>query len=48
LAGFLFQSDPLLVPKVEASGYEVRYREFKGGHIVPEELAAGAFDAFAS
>ena len=37
-----------LVPKLEASGYEIRYREFKGGHIVPEELAAGAFDAFAS
>lgn len=31
-----------LVPRLRAAGYEVRYREFPGGHSVPPELAAEA------
>ena len=31
-----------LVPQLEAGGYEVDYREFGGGHLVPDELAADA------
>jgi phospholipase/carboxylesterase len=31
-----------LVPRLERAGYEVRYREFPGGHFVPAELAAEA------
>jgi phospholipase/carboxylesterase len=31
-----------LVPRLRAAGYEVRYREFHGGHFVPPELAAEA------
>jgi phospholipase/carboxylesterase len=27
------------VPKLERAGYEVRYREFEGGHVVPPGLA---------
>jgi phospholipase/carboxylesterase len=37
-----------LVPQLEATGYEVDYREFRGGHIVPEELARNAFEAFSA
>jgi phospholipase/carboxylesterase len=29
----------VLVPKLERAGYEVRYREFEGGHVVPPGLA---------
>jgi phospholipase/carboxylesterase len=32
-----------LVPRLRAAGYDVRYREFTGGHVVPPELAAEAF-----
>jgi phospholipase/carboxylesterase len=28
-----------IVPQLERSGYEVRYREFEGGHVVPPEIA---------
>ncbi len=31
-----------LVPRLRAAGYEVRYREFPGGHFVPRELASEA------
>ena len=31
-----------LVPRLRRAGYEVRYREFEGGHTVPVELAAEA------
>jgi phospholipase/carboxylesterase len=31
-----------LVPRLRRAGYEVRYREFPGGHSVPAELAAEA------
>jgi phospholipase/carboxylesterase len=31
-----------LVPRLRAAGYEVRYREFPGGHFVPPGLAAEA------
>ena len=36
-----------LVPRLKAGGYVVDYREFRGGHVVPPELARGAFDALA-
>lgn len=29
---------------VEASGYDLDYREFIGGHVVPTEMVAAAFD----
>ena len=28
-----------IVPRLQAAGYTVRYREFRGGHVVPDELA---------
>jgi phospholipase/carboxylesterase len=31
-----------LVPRLRAAGYEVRYREFPGGHHVPPELVSEA------
>jgi phospholipase/carboxylesterase len=31
-----------LVPRLRAAGYEVRYREFPGGHFVPHQLASEA------
>jgi phospholipase/carboxylesterase len=31
-----------LVPRLRRAGYEVRYREFPGGHSVPAEIAAEA------
>ncbi len=33
----------LLVPALRREGYPVDYREFDGGHVVPEHLAAEAF-----
>jgi phospholipase/carboxylesterase len=35
-----------IVPQLERSGYEVRYREFGGGHVVPPEIAHEAVDWF--
>ena len=32
-----------LAPRLEAAGYDLDYREFAGGHVVPEELADAAF-----
>jgi phospholipase/carboxylesterase len=31
-----------VVPMLERAGYDVRYREFTGGHAVPGDLAAEA------
>lgn len=37
-----------LVPRLEKAGYEVRYEEFHGGHLVPEHIAGEAVDWFVS
>lgn len=37
-----------LVPPLQRSGYDVRYVEFAGGHVVPTELVAAAFEGFGS
>jgi phospholipase/carboxylesterase len=37
-----------LVPRLEKAGYEIRYHEFDGGHIVPEAIAGEAADWFVS
>ncbi|MBM3606346.1 MAG: hypothetical protein FJX25_16975 [Alphaproteobacteria bacterium] len=31
---------------VWATGYDVDYREFSGGHVVPTEMVTAAFDRF--
>jgi phospholipase/carboxylesterase len=31
-----------IVPQLERAGYEVRYREFEGGHVVPPEIGREA------
>jgi predicted esterase len=36
-----------IVPQLKAAGYAVTYREFAGGHTVPEELSRRAFEAVA-
>ena len=36
-----------LVPELEGAGYEVRYREFDGPHVVPPSIAQEAVDWFA-
>ncbi len=33
-----------LVPKLERAGYDVRYREFEGGHVVPPGIGREAVD----
>lgn len=33
-----------LVPELRADGYDVRYREFTGGHTVPRDIAAEAVE----
>jgi phospholipase/carboxylesterase len=33
-----------IVPQLERAGYEVRYREFDGGHVVPPEIGRKAAD----
>jgi predicted esterase len=35
-----------IVPQLEHAGYEVRYREFEGGHVVPPEIGREATDWF--
>lgn len=37
-----------IVPQLKAAGYAVDYREFPGGHTVPEDLSTRAFNALAS
>jgi phospholipase/carboxylesterase len=36
-----------IVPRLEGAGYEVRYREFDGGHVVPPEVGREAAGWFA-
>lgn len=36
------RSSRRIVPELEEQGYDVQYREFDGGHVVPPELAAEA------
>jgi phospholipase/carboxylesterase len=33
-----------IVPRLERSGYDVYYREFEGGHVVPPEIGSEAVD----
>jgi phospholipase/carboxylesterase len=35
-----------IVPQLNRAGYDVRYREFEGGHTVPSEIAHEAVDWF--
>ena len=35
-----------IVPQLERAGYDVRYREFEGGHMVPFEIGYEAVDWF--
>jgi phospholipase/carboxylesterase len=35
-----------LVPRLENSGYDVDYREFDDGHVVPPEMVQAALDRF--
>jgi predicted esterase len=37
-----------IVPQLERAGYEVRYREFEGGHVVPPAVAREAAAWFAN
>lgn len=37
-----------IAPQLERAGYEVRYREFEGGHVVPPEIGREATDWFTS
>jgi phospholipase/carboxylesterase len=37
-----------IVPRLQRAGYEVRYREFEGGHVVPPEIGREAADWFAA
>jgi phospholipase/carboxylesterase len=37
-----------IVLRLRAEGYDIDYREFDGGHSVPEALAREALAAFAS
>jgi phospholipase/carboxylesterase len=37
-----------IVPQLERAGYEVRYHEFEGGHVVPPEIARKAAIWFTS
>ena len=36
-----------IVPRLQRAGYEVRYREFEGGHVVPPAIAREAASWFA-
>ncbi len=36
----------MIVPQLERAGYDVRYREFEGGHVVPPKVAREAVDWF--
>ena len=37
-----------IVPQLKRTGYEVRYREFEGGHVVPPEIGREAAAWFAA
>jgi phospholipase/carboxylesterase len=36
----------VIVPRLERAGYEIRYQEFEGGHVVPPEIALEAVGWF--
>ena len=38
----------MIVPQFERAGFEVRYREFEGGHVVPPAIAREAATWFAN
>jgi len=38
----------VIVPQLERAGYEVRYREFEGGHVVPPAIGGEAAGWFAA
>jgi phospholipase/carboxylesterase len=40
------QTSRRIVPELERNGYEVRYREFAGGHSIPAEIAREAVEWF--
>jgi phospholipase/carboxylesterase len=42
------RSSRRIVPELERAGYDVRYREFEGGHAVPPEIGREAVDWFAA
>lgn len=35
-----------IVPRLEERGYQVDFREFEGGHVVPTEMVAAALEPF--
>ena len=35
-----------IVPRLRDAGYDVDYREFEGGHTVPDAIGAGAMSWF--
>jgi predicted esterase len=37
-----------IVPRLQQGGYDVDYREFEGGHVVPTEMVIAALDRFLS
>jgi phospholipase/carboxylesterase len=37
----------VIIPQLERAGYEVRYREFEGGHVVPPDIGREAVEWFA-
>ena len=40
------QTSRRIVPELERNGYQVRYREFAGGHSIPAEIAREAVEWF--
>ena len=38
------RSNRSIVPQLERAGYEVRYREFEGAHVIPPEIGSEATD----
>jgi predicted esterase len=40
------RSSRRIVPQLERAGYEVRYREFEGGHVVPPGIGREAAEWF--
>lgn len=39
------RSNRSIVPQLERAGYEVRYREFEGAHVIPPEIGSEASSA---
>lgn len=37
-----------IVPRLQRAGYDVRYREFPGGHVIPPEIAREAVEGFSA